>query len=1063
MTIKSKLLCIFMALGATLSLAALFAVLQIESGVQNVGEFHGPALQQIQAIEASAKGAVQESYAYLVSGDVRDKKEFLAWAKGFDVEAEKFSQLARLDDVEEKQEKVLFEKIRFWQGRLQEEATTLFQEFETKGAVERETSSAYEGALNALVSSIEVLVKLENQEIGEAQKNALRIVSDAKWALYVLALLAVGLATVLGYATARGLTGRISQLGHTAEKIGQGEFDTQVDLGQTDEIGKLGNAVNTMARQLQEKFAQEQQLTKVTQLNLELKQEVTERKHAEEALRISEAKYADLFENAPDIFLSVSTETGKIHECNKALTITTGFSKEEIIGKPVSSLYAPEDRQKVLHALEQFKNTGAVHDLELQLLQKDGGIRHVMLNASAIRDEEGHILFTRSVLRDVTQQKQAAQAVLDSEIRYRGLVDHSPFCIHEINLEGLVTSMNPAGLKMLCLREERDILGKRYLDFVGEQDRERIGILLNLATKGQSSAFEFWVDTDTCFQSTLVPINNSLGTVVRIMGFTQNISEQKKTEHMFKNLVLGTASSTGGAFFDGFIEKIALALGVRFALVTELMGESRFQLRTLARWHRQVVPGTMEYPISGTPCEVVLKEGSAYYSKGVQELFPDDEDLKTVEGESYLGVSLRGQSGETIGHLCVVHDQPLADPSRAQSILAIFGARASAELERLHVEQEKTRTLEAVYESEERLAFALDATREGVWDWDITTDKILVNKHWMESLGYPTDMLEFSVSYWKNLLHPDDRSHVLDVLKAHMDGITPVYECENRLLTKSGEYRWNLDRGKVVHRDKNGQPLRMVGTDTDISERKLAENQLKKSYDQLQKMTAQLEAVQEKERKRIARELHDEFGQALTALNFDLSWITKQLAKEVNTTRMQPLMSKLGSMSSNVVGIIQSMRRIASSLRPSILDDLGLVEALEWELRGFQERTGIGYQLDISQEMESQSLSDPTKTALYRISQEFLTNVIKHAQASQVHLCLTKTDESLIFECKDNGKGIAMNHLNGTPTLGIVGMKERTMSLGGHFSISGNSGKGTTVTVKIPIGLSTNYEHGLQP
>jgi PAS domain S-box-containing protein len=152
----------------------------------------------------------------------------------------------------------------------------------------------------------------------------------------------------------------------------------------------------------------------------------------------------------------------------------------------------------------------------------------------------------------------------------------------------------------------------------------------------------------------------------------------------------------------------------------------------------------------------------------------------------------------------------------------------------------------ALKASEERLDMALDATSEGVWDWDLTSDRVFFSPRWLESLGFAPDELEPHVDSWKSLVHPDDVPRMMETLKAHLEGRTPVYECENRLLTKSGRWRWNLDRGKVVARDQNGRALRMVGVDVDISKRRQAEEALRDKTTQLQVITEAMTAYLER-------------------------------------------------------------------------------------------------------------------------------------------------------------------------------------------------------------------------
>jgi PAS domain S-box-containing protein len=161
-------------------------------------------------------------------------------------------------------------------------------------------------------------------------------------------------------------------------------------------------------------------------------------------------------------------------------------------------------------------------------------------------------------------------------------------------------------------------------------------------------------------------------------------------------------------------------------------------------------------------------------------------------------------------------------------------------LERQMVELERHK--ESLAKSEQRLSHALDATVEGVWDWNIQTGEVFFSRRWVESLEYSAEDVPLHISFWENIVHPGDLPRMRAVLQAHLDGHSSTYECENRLRTKSGVYRWNLDRGKVVERDSNGKPLRMVGTDTDITERKQVEDALHEREVQLQETVAILEA-----------------------------------------------------------------------------------------------------------------------------------------------------------------------------------------------------------------------------
>ena len=203
----------------------------------------------------------------------------------------------------------------------------------------------------------------------------------------------------------------------------------------------------------------------------------------------------------------------------------------------------------------------------------------------------------------------------------------------------------------------------------------------------------------------------------------------------------------------------------------------------------------------------------------------------------------------------------------------------------------------------------------------------------------------------------------------------------------------------------------------------------------------------------MAREIHDELGQALTAIKIDLS----SLVCELPADQKQPA-SRTKSILKLVDETIQSVRRISTQLRPGILDDLGLMAAVEWAVEESEARTGIKFRLDLPRD---DIVIDPEcATALFRILQETLTNVARHANASQVEVQLAQEDGDLLLEVRDNGKGISKEQLWGGKSLGVLGMRERASMLGGEITIIGIPGKGTTVSVRIPEAACKVAEHG---
>src|SRR5437879_2523177 len=223
-----------------------------------------------------------------------------------------------------------------------------------------------------------------------------------------------------------------------------------------------------------------------------------------------------------------------------------------------------------------------------------------------------------------------------------------------------------------------------------------------------------------------------------------------------------------------------------------------------------------------------------------------------------------------------------------------------------------------------------------------------------------------------------------------------------------------------------------------------AEETLRSSRNQLRAFAAHLLSVRENERAVIARELHDEFGRALTSLQFGLSWISRKW-----TPGQQPLQEKIRSLSATTTSLIRSLKNIASGLRPGVLDELGLVKTLKSEAREFEGHTGI--QCRFKTNTAKARFDRSAAVAIFRIVQAALTNVARHAEASRAVIALMKRKDGLILTVTDNGKGINRKLIYSHASLGITGMRERALALGGTFALADSRSKGTMLTVRIPL------------
>jgi PAS domain S-box-containing protein len=217
--------------------------------------------------------------------------------------------------------------------------------------------------------------------------------------------------------------------------------------------------------------------------------------------------------------------------------------------------------------------------------------------------------------------------------------------------------------------------------------------------------------------------------------------------------------------------------------------------------------------------------------------------------------------------------------------------------------------------------------------------------------------------------------------------------------------------------------------------------------DQLRAFSEHVETVREDERTGIAREIHDELGQALTALKMDLAWVARRLAKDDGTPR-ETLLQTLRSMSDATDGVIDVVRRISAELRPGVLDDLGLLAAVEWQAQEFERRTGST--CEVVSNLGDVRLSTTLSTAVFRIFQESLTNVARHAEATSVEVKLDRDGDTLSLSVQDDGKGIPAEAMHDPRSLGLLGISERARRLGGSVTIGPASPRGTLVSVRVP-------------
>jgi signal transduction histidine kinase len=274
------------------------------------------------------------------------------------------------------------------------------------------------------------------------------------------------------------------------------------------------------------------------------------------------------------------------------------------------------------------------------------------------------------------------------------------------------------------------------------------------------------------------------------------------------------------------------------------------------------------------------------------------------------------------------------------------------------------------------------------------------------------------------------------------DLLEDAYEGTDFFPTLGKGGKW-LHYTAAVIRNSLGELAGAIETLEDVTERMKAEEELRSSREELRNLYSRVQSSREEERTQVAREIHDELGQQLSMLHIDLTWLEDQLPKN-----KKAMLERVRAMEELVDQSVQSVRRIATKLRPALLDDFGLLAAVEWQAKEFQIRTGI--ECRVTSNKDEIVIDRDRSTAIFRIFQEALTNVSRHAHATKVDVRLLENDHGLILEVRDNGRGIAESEVVSSKSLGLIGMRERVHPWGGRVDISGIAGQGTAIVVTLP-------------
>jgi PAS domain S-box-containing protein len=748
------------------------------------------------------------------------------------------------------------------------------------------------------------------------------------------------------------------------------------------------------------------------------------------ALRESEQRFRMLAEVMPH-FVWQTDNRGEAEFENQRWYDYTGLTHETTGRGGWLTVQHPEDAPRLGEAWRKAVKIGGEYDAETRFRRAvDGTYRWFRVKGAPVRNAEGRIQSWVGTCTDIHDRKEAEMALRQSEVRFRTMAEAVPSFLFETDAEGW-NIWTSEGWRRFTGQTPHQVSGHGWAEALHPDDRAaNVDRWMQCMQDGvpfesqqrlrRSDGVYVWV------MARALPVRDSHGKVTRWVGSVTNVEDIVRAQEALRE-----SEERLRLFIEHAPSALAMCdRNMRYLLVSH-------------RWME-------DYGLSGSPITII---GQSHY-----DVFPEIPDRwKDVHQRGLAGEVVREEEdrfkradGSVQWLRWEVRPWRLSDGQVGGIVMFtedITERKESEERLRLLNESLEARVRErtaALAEANERWDWVVRATNDGVWDWDLVHDTAYFSPRWKEMHGFQDSDRTESTKEWLARIHREDRPRVLEALERCHAGKGSQFHEEYRVQKKSGIYVWVLDRGIAVFNDE-GCAIRMIGAETDITWRKEAEMLLREREAQLRELSARLLRAQEEERRRISRDLHDDVMQRMGALTLDLYGLGSSAASSDGE-----LLAQLKACGASAEQLTTDLQRLAHQLHPSVLEYGGLEAAVREHVNEFAARTSVTVEF-VARDVPK-GLPLEHATCLYRVMQEGLQNVQRHADANTVLVRLLGTGRGLGLCVHDDGHGF--EEINGVARrkgLGLTSMAERVGMLRGTFRVKTKPGDGTELHAWVPL------------